>query len=227
MESGPKIHFKNMLSTLSNCSCLVIGDSGETNQVCKFSDNVVGVNISFDELRKSKGSGAHLIICDGQKLPLKASYFDVIICRSTLHHLSNLNEALAEMNRILAKDSRVFLHEPGILNFIAFLGRRFFPTNIHDVDEKPFNPIILRKTLSIHFKIINEVDFFLIVHAFPILGKRLKVFGNHHFLRAMLSFDNVLCKTFFKNLCWISIFLLEKKEIPLQVKSVRSSAHSH
>jgi SAM-dependent methyltransferase len=211
MESGPNTVFKNILPTISKCSCLVLGAGPETNAICEFGDEVVGVNISFDELRRLKGSGACLILCDAQKLPLKASYFDVIICRSTLHHLSNLNAALAEMNRVLMKDSRIFLHEPGILNFIAFLGRRFFPTDIHCSSEKPFSPIILRRTLSKRFRILSEVDFFLIVHAFPILGRRMKIFSNPHLLRAILRLDNELCKTFLKNLCWISIFLLEKK----------------
>ncbi|MFB3889925.1 MAG: class I SAM-dependent methyltransferase [Candidatus Bathyarchaeia archaeon] len=195
-----------------NESCLVLGAGPETAQISELAHDTLGINICMDELRAIKDSGvdAHLIRADAQKLPLKSSYFGFVLCRATLHHLGNLNGALTELNRVLKRGSHVYLHEPGILNFAAFLGRRFFPTDIHDPTEKPFNPIVLRKTLLKNFKIVKEEDLFIYAHVFPVLGKRLPLLNNRHLLKAMFGLDNALSKTFLGNLCWIFIFVLRK-----------------
>lgn len=210
MESGPNSVFKSNLPEISQRSCLVLGAGPETNLIKESGNDVVGVSISVEELHEIRRSDAHLIRCDAQSLPLKGSIFNMIICRSTLHHLNNTQVALKEMNRVLKKNSIIFLHEPGILNFVAFIGRKFFPTKMHESSEKPFSRTALKENLTKHFEIAEEIDFFVFVHLLPILGRRLKIFGNKNILRAMFNLDNLLSKTFLKNLCWVFIFYLRK-----------------
>ena len=103
----------------------------------------------------------------------------------------------------------IFLYEPNVLNFIAFLGRKLFPTNIHDPTEKPFNPFKLRDVIEKNFTVLNETDFFVFVHAIPILQKKLKIPPNLFILNSLSIFDSFLCKTFFKNFSWILVFTLK------------------
>ena len=207
---GPISLLKDVLLKNSNRRCLIVGAGGETHLVSKFSDDIVGVNISLEELRRVKQLKTNLILGDAQSLPIKKCSVDFIVCKSTLHHFDNLNVAMSEMNRVLRKGSYIVLYEPGLLNPIAFFGRKFFPTDIHESSERPFNPIGLRKLLIKHFQVISEKDFFLFAHIIPILGKRLNFLGNHRFLSAIFDLDALFCKTFLRNFCWIMVFVLRK-----------------
>jgi ubiquinone/menaquinone biosynthesis C-methylase UbiE len=211
LDSGPNPMFRFALSKVSNRKCLVLGIGGEIGLISKFSNDIVGINISREELRKIKRFNACLVLADAQSLPIKQSSVDFIVCKSTLHHLRNLDHSVHEMSRVIRKGSYVFLYEPGLLNPIAFFGRKFFPTEIHDPSEKPFNPISLRKVLMKNFKIINETDFFLFAHIVPILSKRSKNFRSPDLVRRISNIDAMLCKTFLKNFCWILIFILRKE----------------
>lgn len=211
LESGPNAVLVNALSKSGGKKCLVMGAGGETNLVREFSRDIVGVNISRKELNSIKDiNNVDLILCDAQNLPLKDMSVGLIICKSTLHHLSKLNHSLSEMSRVALRGSNVILYEPGKLNLIAVIGRRFFPTEMHDPTEKPFLRCNLRNSLSMRFRIVDEKDFFLFAHAVPILGKKLKTLRNPQFVKAIFDIDSSLCRTVLRNLCWVMILTLRK-----------------
>ena len=55
----------------------------------------------------------HRFICPAECLPFASNSFDIVFCRATLHHLSNLNSAIYEMIRVCKKGGRiVFCAEP-------------------------------------------------------------------------------------------------------------------
>jgi len=210
LMEGPRSVFENVLRKAHNSSCLVLGAGPETNQIENIGSFVVGINISFEEMQSTKGASSNLIKADAQWLPIKESSFDILFCRSTLHHLKDVARASNEINRVTKKDSLIFFHEPGLLNFVAFICRKFFPTSIHDPSEKPFIPSVLKRFLSKEFHIKEEYYFLLFAHALPVIGKKVRFFGNVRILNAMSSLDKFLCKTPFKNLCWIFVFVINK-----------------
>ena len=211
LDSGPNPLFRSALSSADSHKCLVLGAGSEVGLVSGFCDYIVGVNVSREELQRIKRFNANLILADGQRLPIKNSCVDLVVCKSTLHHLSDLSYSVLELKRVTSIGAHVFLYEPGVLNFIAFLGRKLFPTNIHDPSERPFNPFNLRKVVAQHFEVINETDFFLFVHIIPLLEKNLNVSHHPRLLRGLSSFDALLCRTFLKNFSWIIVFTLRKK----------------
>ena len=178
--------FRTALSTVGSNECLVLGAGGEVALVSEFCDNVVAVNISREALQGIKRFNANLILADAQRLPLKDSCVDLLVCKSTLHHLNDLNCSVSEIKRVTLNNADVFLYEPNKLNFIAFLGRKLFPTEIHDPSEKPFNPFILRVVVSNNFEVINEKEFFVFTHFIPILEKKLKINNNLAVLKESL-----------------------------------------
>jgi SAM-dependent methyltransferase len=211
LDSGPNVLFRNALSKGGRHECLILGAGSEMGLVSEFCSNIVGINVSRETLQRIKRFDADLILADAQRLPLKDACVDLVVCKSTLHHLSDLSHSVLEIKRVALSNAHIFLYEPGVLNFIAFLGRKLFPTDIHDPSERPFNPSNLRKVVTKHFEVNNETDFFVFVHIIPILEKKLNVPNNPRLLKGLSSFDALLCRTFLRNFSWILVFNLSKK----------------
>jgi len=73
---------------------------------------------------------------------------------SGLHNLSNRPYALLEFRRIVKKEGLLLFVEPGVINPTTMIGRRFFPTDIHTQNEKPFHSkTITKEFLSVSFSI--------------------------------------------------------------------------
>jgi SAM-dependent methyltransferase len=210
-NSGPTPSLTQAIHNSKNKRCLVLGAGGETRLILQ-NNEIIGINISRQELDPIKCLNTYLIICDGQYLPLKESCVSYVFCKSTLHHLPNLDQALNEMVRVSEPSTSYFLYEPGILNFFAFIGRKFYPTEIHDPTEKPFIPSVLNKKLSRKFVINDQQYYFIFVHILPILGRRLSILNNDNLLKKALYIDSLLCKTPLKELCWLMIFNLKRKQ---------------
>jgi len=210
MELGPIKFFRNALQKYANGKCLIVGCRSEVELVGEFSNNITGVNISLRELLSLKRSGIDLVLGDAERLPFKGNCFNSIICKSTLHHLTNTKRALQEFKRTLVHGGYIILYEPGLLNPVALFARKFFPTSIHVSSEKPFDPTVLRELLTRFFTVIEETYFFLLVHIFPILGKYIRLFRRRKILQIINIIDSLLCKLVFKRLSWIITYVLLK-----------------
>jgi ubiquinone/menaquinone biosynthesis C-methylase UbiE len=71
---------------------------------------------------------AHFAVCDAQKLPLKDSTFDIITSFSVIEHLSNQNDFLHEVNRLL-RNNGIFIMQVPNRNFFVELHTGFpFPS---------------------------------------------------------------------------------------------------
>ncbi|MGD6934229.1 MAG: class I SAM-dependent methyltransferase [Candidatus Bathyarchaeia archaeon] len=211
LNFGPNPTFKEALSKAKSQKCLVLGAGHETELVKKYCQDIIGVNVSREQLQSIKRYGVDVIVCDAQRLPIISCAVDLVVCKSTLHHLNDLNYSVLEIKRVAMNDAYVFLYEPGMLNFVAYLCRKFFPTDIHDPTEKPFNLNDLRSVLSNNFDIVFEKEFFLIVHVVPVLGKRFKLLTDTRLLKGICGLDALLCRTFLKKFFWIFVFTLQKK----------------
>jgi len=199
LNSGPYPLFRKALLKAKNQTCLVLGAGHEVAIVNEYSKKVIGVNISKIALKKIRNSNVDLILGDGQKLPIKNSCISMVICKSVLNHFSDIPASLLEMNRIAIQHAYLYFHEPGLLNIVAYFGRKFFPTEIHDPSENPFIPSNIRKTIGYYFDIINETDFFIFIHALPILERLLNLKSPLTFLNLLIGFDKLLSRTYLKN----------------------------
>jgi SAM-dependent methyltransferase len=198
----------------NNCTgfCLMLGLASESTLVDSMSSEVVGINISRKELLKSKGN-AELILADAHYLPFTACSFDTIVSKSVLHHFTNLFRAVTELKLVLRQGGTILLYEPGILNPIAFFERKILPTEIHVESERPFIPNSLKKFLvGLDFEIVEEEYFFIFSHIFPVIGKYVFLFRKKCVLSLAYHLDELFCRTFLRNLCWILVFVLRKKE---------------
>jgi len=99
----------------------------------------VSIDISRTMLSilRSKLSGekhVHLILADGENLPLKNEAFDVVISMGVLHHLPNVYEGLKEISRVLKKKGLFHARETRKTSLESLMN--FFPSPFMTLTKK-------------------------------------------------------------------------------------------
>lgn len=197
------------------CLIVGVGNGYQIQRIARNSQNItsiIGIDISARELKIARQDIANkykeisnYILCDAENFPMKKGSCDSILCKSVLHHLNTFHSIIQIKYVQKNTDSIVCLAEPGKLNFIAYLGRKFFPTNIHTPHETPFIFSQLRQSL---FKLgLMEIEgsyFYLLTPIIPILLKYIKIPPKwvQSFCNKMLRLEESICKSPLKNLAW-------------------------
>ena len=131
-------------------------------------DNMVGFDISTGMLDKAKSRMNKLVRGDSQQLPFKDETFDVIFCRSLLHHLPDPCEGVYEMDRVLKKDGELIVSEP-IQSVLSNIPRKLVKGGGHFSEvHKDFKVRTLIEMLRERF-VIEDVKYFGYL-AYPVLG---------------------------------------------------------
>ena len=86
-------------------------------------ERTVGFDISSRMLDKAKGKMELLVRGDSQKLPFRDESFDVIVCRSLVHHLPDPQAGIDEMDRVLKPGGEIVFAEP-IKSLLSGLPRK-------------------------------------------------------------------------------------------------------
>jgi len=119
---------------------------------------LVGLDLSAEMLEGYDGSGlppgraVRLVRGDMTTLPFASGRFDVVVCRSALHHMDDEVGVLREMARVLAPGGSVVLGEPANDNLLtraarAWVRRRPSYGKIHTID-RAYTRAQLRALLS-------------------------------------------------------------------------------
>ena len=87
--------------------------------------NIFGTDISFDMLRQVDNAAMdRLFLGDAMNLPVRNNFFDVVLCRGILHHLSEHLVALKSIARALKNKGLLILSEPCDDFFLTRKARR-------------------------------------------------------------------------------------------------------
>jgi ubiquinone/menaquinone biosynthesis C-methylase UbiE len=152
------------------------GRGNDCLELEKISEDIIGIDISSKALKEAKTNYIkhNFLQADAEQLPFKNSSFDVVYCKSILHHL-NLDKSLIEITRILKLNGILFIaYEPGLLNPFGFIGRKFFPSNVHTPNEHPFIPYkFKKKILSMGYEQIYFEYYYLYSIIIPIIFKKI------------------------------------------------------
>jgi len=203
---------------LKNTDCLIVGVGGGQNalDIRDTCPCILGIDISKEKITEAKMKcnfiNCEFLVCDAMHLPLRNAVIGSILCKATLHHLT-LEIALNEFNRVLRNKQVLILQEPGLLNPIALIGRKFFPTSSHTPKERPFIPRRLKYIVNEKFEEIESQYFYLITPALPILANyihniSMKKYMN--FIRSLYLLEKRLLRTRLKELCWIYLSVWRK-----------------
>jgi len=196
---------------LENKDILIIGGGGSESKIvnsvpCK---SISVINISEKEIERYREyypKFTKFFVMDAEKTDFNNASFDVVLAHSILHHLE-LNAALTEIKRLLRPNGIFFIaDEPIALNIIAFIGRKFFPTNIHTPDEKPFIVYEFRKKIKKYgFKEINFKTYYLFSLLIPIFSKYIKTSTQKlkKIIDIALLVEDILIRLpYIKEFCW-------------------------
>lgn len=159
---------------------------------------VVGLDISSEMLKYAAKHCDQLILGNSQKLPLKDGSFDVVFCRSLLHHLPQPELAVKEISRVLRPGGQAVFADTNS-SLLSYLPRMIANRGEHFSQEhKNLNRRIMQRLLEPHFK-VREVRYFGYI-AYPLLGfpDILKLFKYVPFKSiaepVLMSLDNFLSR---------------------------------
>jgi hypothetical protein len=95
--------------------------------------------------------------------------------------------------KLLKPGGSVLATEPGLLNPLAFVRRRFFPTSVHTPDERPFVPWRFFAMFRRHFTHVTGQHFYVVSVAAPVIGKAFGHKAGHLALTLLTPLDRLLC----------------------------------
>jgi SAM-dependent methyltransferase len=179
LDAGPERSFEQLLREhVDDSRVLILGcGNGHNVQSCMNwnASHVVGIELSATRISEAAGSihdeRVAFARADAEELPFSSDSFDVVISHSVLHHLPNWRViALEEIRRVLTTDGVMLVYEPGRYNPAAAVRRRVFPSNIHTVDEQPFDPTEFESILSSHFEDVTLEGHCLISNTLPVIA---------------------------------------------------------
>lgn len=161
--------FESMLSLIDKKGLIFDNGCGVGN-IVKFlnKDDVIGLDISKGMLNHAKNRMNIVLNGDSQRLPFKDGIFDVVVCRSLLHHLPEPKKGVFEMSRVLKKGGEIVILETvqsilsNIPRKIVSRGEHF--SDLHQNFEKNELIAILNDEFTIELKI--HIGYI----AYPILG---------------------------------------------------------
>lgn len=134
--------------------------------------SVIGLDASSDMLKNApRGKNLSFVVGDAMNLPFRDSFFDVIVCKESLHHLDFPEKAITEFWRTLRPNGLLLLSDPcsdslilSILRKIIFrFSKKFNP------DHGSFGKEEVKKMLGNNgFKVSNQYRIGYL--AYPLCG---------------------------------------------------------
>lgn len=129
---------------------------------------LVGIDLSREMLRRAGKFSDQLVLGNSQQLPFKADSFDLVFCRSLLHHLPAPELAVQEMHRVLRPGGQIVLAETNS-SLLSTLPRKIANRSKH-FSEVHAN--LSRRTLESLLEpcfVVDDVSYFGYI-AYPLLG---------------------------------------------------------
>jgi ubiquinone/menaquinone biosynthesis C-methylase UbiE len=183
-------------------------------------EKLVGFDISSEMLACAADYVPKLVLGNSQVQPFADNSFDLVICRSLLHHLQEPQKAVAEISRILMQGGHVTLADTNT-SLLSYLPRIIAKHGEHfSEDHKNMSFSKIRKLLDPYFK-ITDIRYFGYV-AYPLVGfpDLVKVFQSFPFkelsYKLLMGIDELLAHTpLLKTQSWGIIVKAVKKRSSL------------
>lgn len=136
---------------------LEIGCGNGAAAVClarELSLDVTGVDIDPDQIREAERRSARMdhvrfLAHDGAQLPFENNAFDIVLTFKTTHHISNWEDALSEMFRVLKPTGYFVYHDFTCPGWVAAIGRRVAAAKAGFPTKGGLDTFIREKGLSI------------------------------------------------------------------------------
>lgn len=208
--------FEGKAASILECGC----GSGELVAYLKEKDFfAVGLDLSIDMLSGSDESvQQNLLAANTEQLPFQDCFFDVVICKGSLHHLDNPEKGLREIRRVLKNGGQVIISEPCRDNYLWRKAAQLYTkikSSFHD-SHRVFTSkeldYLFEKT---EFVLRGKESFGFFGFLCLAMPQQISIFKNLPFssnlATALIYIDNFLSKIkIFDFISWHKIILLEK-----------------
>lgn len=161
-------------------------------------NNLVGFDISSEMLLRASAYFPNLVLGNSQMLPFEDESFDLVICRSLLHHLQNPQTAVSEISRVLTRKGCITVADTNT-SLLSYIPRILVKNGEHfSEDHKNMSLVQLKKIFEPHF-LIFEIQYFGYI-AYPLVGfpDLLNIFtyfpSKEFFFKALMGIDLLLAK---------------------------------
>ena len=155
---------------------LILGaGTSEVQLVQRFTDQIWALNISDKAVADLQRNFPHVhtFVADAEKLEGFDEKFDVIYCKSILHHLHPIEQVLSAIAKRLVPGGVLFVAmEPGLYNPFAAFGRKFSPSQSHTPGERPFVFSQFSRLVRRDFDVLYERQHFLWSMLLPLVAKK-------------------------------------------------------
>lgn len=137
-------------------------------------------SIGLDMVRERVNLALHhgpALVASGLAVPAADNSFDVVYVQHVLHHIGDVETALAEARRVLKPGGYLFLIETIEDNPIIRWGRRFYPSWMGDEINAPFTFHSLQESVSAaQFQIITAEQYSVLFWMWEILPDQYPFF---------------------------------------------------
>jgi ubiquinone/menaquinone biosynthesis C-methylase UbiE len=203
-EDYQKNWFLDMVHLITNDGLLLDNGCGVGYLANFFSTrSIIGFDISMGMLGQARSKIEDLVRGNSQNLPFVDTIFDVIVCRSLLHHLPEPEIGIKEMNRVLKAGGEIIFAEP-IESVLSYLPRKLTKNEEHFSEvHKDFKRKELLSIIENEF-IIEHVQHFGYI-AYPVLGfpdivdPLKKIPFQNAIASILITVDNILGKIPYMN----------------------------
>lgn len=155
---------------------LILGAGrGEVRHVLGYTDQVWAQNLAEHAVLEIAAAfpDVHAVVGDAEHPQSLGQRFDVVYCKSILHHLHPIDRVLENLAEVLHPGGVLFVaSEPSLYNPFAAFGRRFMPSSSHTPGERPFVFSQFRKAAAQRFEVLYDNQYFLLSMLLPLLAKR-------------------------------------------------------
>ena len=206
---------------LKNKKVLVLGASEkDVSIIWPYTKNIHAIDISermISELKKTYPK-VNAYVADAEKLETINGKYDVVFCKSILHHLHPLSKIINDISSLLKKDGLIFIaSEPGKYNPLAFTARHFMPSNDHTPGEEPYNYSEFEKVVEKKFKIIYKNYYFLFSMLLAFVPTKLPILKAFclSLIKPIISIEKLVKKLPpSKHLYWLTVVVAKKSTSP-------------
>lgn len=214
MENTIEKYIRKYLQGKERFLILGVGLGSDVGFLKDKSSFIIGIDLSTTRIKECQGlfqgEKVSFLVCDADFLPFREGSFDVIFGKAILHHLPSPQHSIEEVYRVANENAFLIIAEPSLLNPIAMIGRKFFPTSIHTPSEHPFIPSSLIGLISKYFNIVESQFLYFSSSIVPILSKYFPAFKK--IIKSAFLFDSVLLENvpMLNELCWITVVCARK-----------------
>lgn len=120
------------------------------------------VNVYLEKDRQKLDGSIELFEGTGEEIPFEDGFFDVVLCRNALDHMENIDNVMAEIERVVKPGGVVILSIYTYSPFIAFLKKASELVPMLRNIEHPFTftPSQFRRFCAESFDVLEETTVF-------------------------------------------------------------------